>query len=351
MLKNISRYWWCQIVGWSINIAISIFFVTTFGKPDRYFFISLVLTCLLGVFITHVMRYNIHIIKVLEKPLKRQIFYLVGLTIIFAIFFGVLNEVMDHIIGYNPVKLQKYSRPQRLLFTSFNAMWLLLVWNMIYYIYHYVERNRTQELDTLRLEAMVKSLELKTIKSHINPHFIFNALNSIRALVDENPQRARTAITELSNILRSSMQAEKLETVPLKQELDIVKDYLALEHMRFEERLRIEMDIDDNTLNQPIPPMMLQTLVENAIKHGINKHICGGTIKIISEFKSSQHELTVLNSGTLDASYPMSKDGFGIKSTQDRLNLLYQGKAHFQIRNMTAGMVESKIIMPLTTIL
>ena len=230
-------------------------------------------------------------------------------------------------------------------------MWLLLVWNMIYYIYHYVETNRRQELDTFRLEATVKELELKTIKAHINPHFIFNALNSIRALVDENPERARTAITELSNILRSSMQAEKMETVPLLQELDIVKDYLALEHMRFEERLKIEMDIDEDTLNQPVPPMMLQTLVENAIKHGISKQVNGGFVKIISNFKGNHHELIVLNSGTLNGYISNSKDGFGIKSTQDRLNLLYQGKANFQIRDINGGMVESKIIMPLASFL
>ena len=115
------------------------------------------------------------------------------------------------------------------------------------------------------MEALVKSLELNTIKAHINPHFIFNALNSIRALIDENPQRARNAITELSNILRSSMQTEKMETVPFERELNIVKDYLALENMRFEDRLKVEYDIDEDTLNQPVPPMMLQTLVENAI--------------------------------------------------------------------------------------
>lgn len=351
MFKNISRYWWCQIAGWSINIAVSVFFVTTFGEPDNFFFLSLFLTCLVGVMVTHIMRHYIHSLKVLTKPLKTQIIYLLALTFLFSIFFGVFTEAIDYIIGYNPDKLQKYTKMQRLFFSSFNAMGLLLVWNMIYYIYHYVETNRRQEMDTFRLEAMVKSLELKTIKSHINPHFIFNALNSIRALVDENPERARTAITELSNILRSSMHAEKMETVPLKQELDIVKDYLALEHMRFEERLQVQMDIDPDTLTQPIPPMMLQTLVENAIKHGISKHIDGGFIKIISDFKDNHHELIVRNSGTLNGYAAQSKEGFGIKSTQDRLNLLYQGKANFQIRDVDGGMVESKIIMPLASIL
>lgn len=348
MFSKVSRYWWCQIIGWSVNVAISVFFVYTFvGPPRNKYFLSLILTCLLGIIITHIMRLNIFFLKVLEKPLKNQIAYFIILTILFAILFGVTAESVDALIGYNPERLQKYSKAERLFLSSFNALWLILVWNLIYFIYHYVESNRRQQLDTLRLEAVVKSLELKTIKSHINPHFIFNALNSIRALVDENPQRARTAITELSNILRSSMQAEKMETVPLQQELDIVRDYLALEHMRFEERLKIELNIDENTLHQPVPPMMLQTLVENAIKHGISKQINGGMIRIFSGYRDNHHELVVQNSGRLNGS-KISDDGFGIKSTQDRLNLLYQGKANFQIHDIDGGMVESKIIMPLS---
>ena len=352
MIKKISIYWWCQIIGWSVNIAISVFFVSTFGQPDRQYYISLLLTCVLGLFITHIMRLSIFFFKILEKQVRKQILYFILLTLVFSVIFGVASESVDYLIGYNPERLQKFSRSERLFLSSFNALWIILIWNLIYYIYHYVESNRRQQLDTFRLEAMVKSLELKTIKSHINPHFIFNSLNSIRALVDENPQRARRAITELSNILRSSMQAEKMETVPLQQELDIVKDYLALEHMRFEERLQIEMDIDEDTLNQPIPPMMLQTLVENAIKHGISKQLNGGLIRIISDFKHNHHELVVQNSGRLNGSLTRSEDGFGIKSTQDRLNLLYQGKAKFEINDMEGNfMVECKITMPVASIL
>jgi len=223
---------------------------------------------------------------------------------------------------------------------------LIALWLLIYLVWHYINKNRNDQLDKLRLEATVKSLELKTIKSHINPHFIFNAHNSIRALVDENPERARQAITQLSNILRSSMQVEKMETVPLQQELDIVNDYLALEHMRFEERLQIDMKINEDTLTQPIPPMMLQTLVENAIKHGISKQLSGGIITIISHFKNGSHEIIVQNTGSLNGSNGTNKEGFGIISTQQRLNLLFQGKANFKIYDVE-GMVESRITIPM----
>ncbi len=348
MFKTISRYWWCQITGWSLVIAINIFFIITFDKLSFVYISSLICTCIAGIIITHIMRLNIHYLNVLSKPFKIQVIYFLTLTVVFAIFIGTTSEGIDHIIGYDPQRLQKFTKTKRLFLSSFNSLWIVLIWNLIYFIYHYVESNRKQQLDTFRLEAMVKSLELKTIKAHINPHFIFNALNSIRALVDENPARARKAITELSNILRSSMQAEKLETVPLKQELDIVNDYLALEQMRFEERLKIELSIGEETLTQPIPPMMLQTLVENAIKHGISKNINGGIIKIISLYQNDQFELIVQNSGKLNGSLSKNSDGFGIKSTQDRLNLLYQGKADFLIHDVESGMVESKITMPLS---
>jgi LytS/YehU family sensor histidine kinase len=222
----------------------------------------------------------------------------------------------------------------------------IIPWTLIYYFYHYIEKSRKQQLDTLKLEAMVKELELKTIKSHINPHFIFNALNSIRALIDENPVRARTAITELSNILRSSMQTEKQETVFFEKELDIVKDYLALEHIRFEDRLKVQYEISEDTLTQPIPPMMLQTLVENAIKHGISKQVSGGTVTIISDLKGQYHELVIRNTGRLDE--PGNGDGFGLMSTRNRLQLLFGDQANFDIREVNGNTVEAVLHIPLT---
>jgi LytS/YehU family sensor histidine kinase len=189
----------------------------------------------------------------------------------------------------------------------------------------------------------LNNLRLAALRTQMNPHFIFNALNSIRALIDENPQRARTAVTELSNILRSSMHAEKLETTSLEKELSIVKDYLALELIRFENRLDIEYVIDEDTLDQPVPPMMLQTLVENAIKHGISKHIDGGTIKVISDFRDDYHELIVQNSGQLNGN--INAEGFGITSTYDRLNILFGNKAKFELKNIE-NMVQARIIIP-----
>ena len=173
-------------------------------------------------------------------------------------------------------------------------------------------------------EQKIAETEMTALRAQMNPHFIFNALNSIRALVDENPERARKAITELSNILRSSMQAEKMETVPLQQELDIVRDYLALEHMRFEERLQIDLQIAEDTLLQPVPPMMLQTLVENAIKHGISVFPGNGMIRIEAFRIDDNLKIIVSNTGKLSSEKPLT--GVGFKNSIQRLELLYGQK-------------------------
>jgi len=349
MKKSLSKYWICQLSGWGANFAISVFYYLNLSvrKIDN-FYILITISVLLGILFTHIMRLVIKEYQFLNKPISKQILYFILVTILFATTYACADVGFEKFFHLRDKGAPKISLLNEITRNAINNFFLLFIWNLLYYIFHYVERTRRQEVDTLKLQSLVKELELKTIKSHINPHFIFNALNSIRALVDENPSRARTAITELSNILRSSMQTEKLETVPLERELNIVQDYLALEKMRFEERLMIEMDIDEDTLNQPVPPMMLQTLVENAIKHGISKKIDGGTIRIISDFVEDHHELVVQNTGQL-GTY-INGDGFGVRSTQDRLNLLYQGKASFAIKNLDSEMVESRITMPVDNI-
>jgi LytS/YehU family sensor histidine kinase len=214
----------------------------------------------------------------------------------------------------------------------------------IYILWHYIEFANLEAINKVKLETIIKELELKTIKSQINPHFIFNALNSIRALVDEDPQRARQAITELSNILRSSIQVDKVEVTTLEKELLIVKDYLALEYIRFADRLKVEYDIDNNTMLNSIPPMMLQTLVENAIKHGLGKQPGDCFIKITSQLEGDKHVLKVQNNGVL---LETETDGFGLQSTRERLNILYHGNAFFEINQCEPNLVTAKLIIPI----
>jgi len=349
-LKKVPTYWLFQLFGWGMFIVVNVFFAYTWNsRIDTKYIYRILLYLSLGITITHLMRWVISRSNILIKSIEQQILGFVFITSLFSLVLGISESFLliyfDLLRKNSSEKTMEFSKLT--FYNIFASFSYLFIWNCIYYIYHYVQKSRRQQVDTLKLETLVKELELKTIKSHINPHFIFNALNSIRALIDENPLRARDAITELSNILRSSMQADKLETVPFERELNIVKDYLALEYIRFEDRLRIEYDIDEDTLDQPVPPMMLQTLVENAIKHGISKQVSGGTVKIISDFKFDHHELVVQNTGHLTASF--NGDGFGLTSTQNRLQLLFGEKANFTIKEIN-GTVEAKVILPVAAV-
>lgn len=340
-----ARYWVLQVVGWGLFAAINIFFAFLFNKYSHVLLQRLIFDVEIGILFSHLMREVIRRSGLLLKNLQEQITIFVILTLVFSLLIASVVSPYEYICGLKINQVGEKVPYKEVLFTNLVSFFtLLLIWNFIYFAYHFVMKSQKQQMDTLQLEALVKSLELKTIKAHINPHFIFNALNSIRALIDENPARARTAVTELSNILRSSLNAEKGETVSLGEELKIVKDYLALENMRFEDRLRIEYDIDEETLGQQVPPMMLQTLVENAIKHGISKRVKGGIVKITSDFRENFHELSVQNTGYLNGH--ASSGGFGISSTQDRLNLLYGEKAKFEIRQLNPDLVEAKVSIP-----
>lgn len=345
------RYWIFQVIGWGGFALISIFFAYSFDQLKTKADVELVLGRIgffvgLGLILTHLMRMVIISLNVLQKKLERQLLIFLLITFVFSVTGAFFNtELLQQFNLFNK-REKEFLNNKTLLIASgvFNFFIYFFIWNLLYFIYHYITKSRKQQLDTLRLESLVKELELQTIKAHINPHFIFNSLNSIRALVDENPQRARKAVTELSNILRSSMQVEKIETVPLEKELSIVKDYLALENMRFEDRLRVEYEIDEDTLNQPVPPMMLQTLVENAIKHGISKQITGGLVKVISDFKGDFHQLIVQNTGQLNGK--VNTEGFGLSSTTNRLNLLYGDKSSFEIKQVNGSLVEARVLIP-----
>ncbi|RYY60957.1 MAG: sensor histidine kinase [Chitinophagaceae bacterium] len=356
------RYWLFQLCGWGAFVLVHLFFTWSFGEMETHnkkvmFFSRIGIFILTGLVLTHMMRLVILRINLLQKRLEKQILRFALITLLFSLIGATFIVMLHRRFGFltkDQTELFESGKIALLIaINAFNVFVYYFIWNAIYFMYHYIDKSQKQQLDTLQLESLVKELELKTIKAHINPHFIFNALNSIRALVDENPQRARQAITELSTILRSSMQSDKTEAVAMNRELDIVKDYLALENMRFEDRLRIEYDIEENTLNLPVPPMMLQTLVENAIKHGISKQIQGGVVRIVSLLNNNFHELSVQNTGKLNGTTngAISEEeaigrGFGLSSTTNRLSLLYGNKAKFEIKQATPTLVEARVFIP-----
>ncbi len=218
---------------------------------------------------------------------------------------------------------------------------LFFLWAVFYFAYHYFD----QYNKSLKYEATMIEIELNNLKSQLNPHFIFNALNSIRALVDENPKKSKLAINQLSNILRNSLASDKKGLTNFDEELKIVMDYLGLESIRFEERLKTEFDIHPESQRFLVPPLMIQTLVENGIKHGISKLTRGGVIQLKTEVVDDRLKILIRNSGHL-VNGSKSKSGLGLENTVQRLKLIYGDEATFRIVNETDNFVLTELIIP-----
>lgn len=218
------------------------------------------------------------------------------------------------------------------------------MWALIYHLFQYWERSLQAEKDRLQLQATLKDNQYQNLRTQLNPHFLFNSLNSIRTLIDFNPNLSKEAITRLSSLLRSSLQMNNKKTIPLKNELETLEDYLAIEKIRFDDRLLITYDIEQSTTQLEVPPMMLQTLVENSVKHGISNLKNGGFVEIKTFKKNNQLCIEITNSGQF---LPKDKnEGLGIKNTEERLQLLYDGKASFNICNINIDTVLTQIKIP-----
>lgn len=221
---------------------------------------------------------------------------------------------------------------------------LLGVWVCFYFGYHYYMRYQQGLVERLQLDAAVKDAELRALRAQINPHFLFNSLNTLRALIPRNLDRPREAITLLAELLRASLTMGQQRTITLAQEMETVRNYLALEQLRFEERLRVQLSIAPETCTHMLPPFVLQTLVENALKFGVAPFENGGEIFITAKDESGALHLTVKNQGALNAA--SSGTGLGLKNARARLHLLCGPEAGITLTQDGAWVV-ARLVVPL----
>jgi len=340
-------YWLSQVTGWTIFVGTNLFIISSFEEITWQRILVFIFLAIDGMVFTHILRsvilknnwLNLSLIKIIPRVLISSI---VTGTIIFAFVFAA-----SYVAGTLKPEEFNIVRP---FAGSVNVSILVLLWSLIYFTFHYMENYRKKEIESLIWEAAVKDYELKTLKSQLNPHFMFNAMNSIRALIEEDPESAKVAITKLSNILRYSLQMERMERVPLEEEVETVKNYLDLERMRFEDRLKYKLDVDRSTNKIEIPPMMIQTLIENGIKHGIAKRTEGGEIilktKIMTTSNGPKLKIEIRNSGHFSEEQLKSSNGFGVSNTKHRLNLLFGDDANFTIQNENGNTVLAEIEIP-----
>ena len=264
-----------------------------------------------------------------------------------SIIFGVLYSLaFSGIVELSFPQLETLLSPDLASTLTFMFSWtvLFLLWSTGYLAYHYLRNYEREEIKNLRLQSSQNEVELASLKAQLNPHFIFNAMNSIRALVDEDPILAKTAVTKLSNILRNSLMTDKRNLVSLGEELDLVKDHLSLEQIRYEERLRLSYEIDPDMLDARIPPLMIQTLVENAIKHGIAQNQSGGELSVKAKIIGQHLRVEVENTGKIRST--SSGTGIGLANLKRRLNILYNGKATLTIEEISENKVLASLKIP-----
>jgi len=200
------------------------------------------------------------------------------------------------------------------------------------------------KMNQLKLESNLRESQLNTLKGQINPHFMFNSLNNIRGLILEDAPRARDIITRLSEMLRYSLTKNDVNTITIKEELQTVENYIEISKIQFEERLKFSMNVAPEILAIVIPPMVIQMLIENAVKHGIGNIKNGGEVRLNVAKINDELIILVENSGTLSIAQESTK--LGLANIKQRLLLLYGAKASFTLIE-NDNFVEAKIIIPL----
>lgn len=212
-----------------------------------------------------------------------------------------------------------------------------------------VLRNVTAERKAteLRIAAARRESELRNLRSTLNPHFLFNSLNVLKSLIVEDASKAQRAVLSLAELLRSSLRATRQSLIPLRDELSVIRSFLNLQKMRYEGRLNAILSIEAGTEGIMIPPMLLQQLVENSVKHGVDPSISGGEIRV-EVLLERDHLLLITKNPGAYAEGP--HDGLGLQSVREQLDSIYGSGASFHIGNMAEGMVRAEVRIPLRKI-
>jgi LytS/YehU family sensor histidine kinase len=215
----------------------------------------------------------------------------------------------------------------------------------IYYLLIYYTNFREKLQQESELNALVKEAELRSLKYQINPHFIFNSLNSISSLTISDPDKAREMTINLSTFLRGTLSKNEKQKTKLSEELDNVRLYLKIERVRFEGKFELTEELSDECLNMEVPNMILQPLFENAIKHGVYESLNLVKINLSCKREGDYLKITVANNYDKDAA-PRKGEGIGLKNIRNRLQLIYNQDNLLRV-NKADGKFSVDIFIPL----
>lgn len=348
--QQISLYWKCQLIGWSVA-ALYWMIVGYMGTNFSWLlaFIHFVADISIYILLSHMYRnfslhFSWHRLSIGQLAIR-----LVPTIVILGLSFMLLTVSKNYLLRYwfEPGYAVGYTEDlmAQWLGVFATGMRIMSIWLLAYYGYHFAIREINAVKESSRLSMIAKDAAFNNLTAQLNPHFFFNALNSIKALVIENPQATRRAIDLLSDLLRTSLYRKEGGLISLAEEMEMVKDYLELEKIRLEKRLQTKITVAPQVSTQQLLPFSIQVLVENAIKHGISCTKEGGELDIRVEQDGNNLRVAVQNPGKLQSA---AGRGLGIQNLQERLQLQYDGKAVFRIEQQKEDTVLATLIMPLS---
>ena len=264
-----------------------------------------------------------------------------GLKVTLSRFF---YYVMGNYLVDSPSRFENTQIQEKLVFFYAEATiiaWVLLI---IFYVIELSLKYRDQKLKAIRLESDLAQANLQALKMQIQPHFLFNTHNAIATLMrsDQNEQ-ALKMLLGLSDLLRLSLTNFENQLVPFSEEMFFIKKYLAIERVRFEDRLKVEYDIDNNDLKALVPVFILQPLVENAIKHGVSKNLGESFMEISASQRGTDFIIRVFNTGNLGENG--IKEGIGLDNVKNRIRNLYGMQAELALKTVDSG-VQATLQLP-----
>ena len=336
------RYWLCQLVGWGLLGGLFLLANISADRPHRW-------VVPLGMFgggllCTHLLRIVLLRVRARVRSwtgfavriLAWNVYFGMGMT---GIAHGAALLFSPELLRHNRLPIPVAYGVPVIEMTALFTVWVGLYLGIAYFR-GYQEKVREQA----QLEAVLKEAELRVVKAQINPHFLFNSLNTLRALISQDPRQAREAVTLLADLLRAALTTNLQPSIPLAQELETVRSYVALEQLRYEDRLRLRWTVADEALTWPLPPATVQTLVENAIKYGIAPRIDGGEVVVDVTLREGRLCLTVLNPGRLGTT--SNSTSLGLANARRRLQHLCGEEATLALEQRAPDLVAAVLTVP-----
>ena len=338
------QFWLLQVGGWTAYAVYSYMLSIAYGKPPGYWKVVLA-GAGAGFIATLGLRYVLRALSHLPAVL----FFLAALgpVLVTTGIMGFAHSiVLSHWCG---------AECQHTGFWAFTAsilwpIYVILAWTGLYYGIRSYRKLQETTKTALVATASAHQAQLKMLRYQLNPHFLFNTLNAISTLIlDRDTGTANRMVTSLSAFLRHSLDADPMQRVTLKQELDALNLYLSIEKIRFSDRLVIEYDIEPQAYSALLPGLLLQPLIENAIKYAVAKRVEGGTLTIRARRHGDALEIVVADDGPgcphFDVGLPPG-NGVGLRNAQERLRVLYGERQSFVVRNRKPHGAEVVLRLP-----